>query len=55
VDPDHPRAELLKQKGLVAVFDLPLAKLAKRDFLDAVVTCAADTAPLVRWLVHNAH
>lgn len=54
VDPSHPRAELLKQKGLVAVFDLPLAKLGKRDFLDEIVARAADTAPLVRWLVHDA-
>ena len=34
VDPDHPRAELLKKKGLIVSFEAPLATVAKRALLD---------------------
>ena len=50
-DPDHPAAELLKRKGLVAGRDtLPLELLPTRAFLDWCVAEARACAPLVRWL-----
>ena len=52
VDPEHPRAELLKHKGLVLMFPAPPKGLiAKRTFLEWTVTHAKAVAPVVRWLV----
>ncbi|HEX7603551.1 MAG TPA: DUF2461 domain-containing protein [Polyangiaceae bacterium] len=52
VDPTHPRAELLKHKGLVLMFPaMPKGLLAKRALLDWTVTHAKAVAPVVRWLV----
>jgi uncharacterized protein (TIGR02453 family) len=50
VDPEHPRAELLKKKGLIVSFDAPLAMVTKRALLDWAVEKARAAAPLVEWL-----
>lgn len=50
VDPDHPRARLLKMKGLIVSFVPPTASLTKRALLDHVVERARAAAPLVEWL-----
>jgi uncharacterized protein (TIGR02453 family) len=50
VDPEHPRAELLKKKGLIVSFEAPLASVTKRAFLDWAVERAQAAAPLVEWL-----
>jgi len=51
VDPTHPRAELLKLKGMVAMFDdLPAGVVKKRDLVDWLLERGKQTAPLVRWL-----
>jgi uncharacterized protein (TIGR02453 family) len=51
LDPAHPRADLLRMKGLVASIALPRRLLAKRALLDEVLAQARAAAPLVRWLV----
>jgi len=49
--PDHPRAELLKYKGLICSFPpIPAGVLHKRDFARWLVRHAKATAPLVLWL-----
>jgi uncharacterized protein (TIGR02453 family) len=49
---DHPRAELLKRKGLVVSFPTPPKGLvAKAEFAAWLTTHAKSAAPLVRWLV----
>jgi len=54
VDPDHPRAELLRMKGLIAVTpELDRGMLAKRRLLDRLADCARACAPLNRWLLRN--
>jgi uncharacterized protein (TIGR02453 family) len=54
VDPDHPRAELLKHKGLIVDFpDIVPTRIAERGFLDDMVKHARAAAPLVRWLTFN--
>ena len=54
VDPEHPRIELLKRKGLVVSFPtLPVALIGERKLLDWAITQAKLAAPLVRWLVYN--
>jgi uncharacterized protein (TIGR02453 family) len=50
VDPEHPRARLLKMKGLIVSFEPPAASLAKRALLDFAVERARTAAPLVEWL-----
>lgn len=51
LDPEHPRAEILKMKGLVTMFPgAARAELSKRTFLDRVVKPAKDAAPLVEWI-----
>jgi uncharacterized protein (TIGR02453 family) len=51
IDPDHPRAALLKQKGLVGMFEnIPLASLGTRKLADWLVMRGKLLAPLVRWL-----
>jgi uncharacterized protein (TIGR02453 family) len=50
-DPDHPRAELLKMKGLTAGFPaIPKGTLHKAALADWVVEHARATAPLIKWL-----
>ena len=51
VEPEHPRAELLMLKGLVASFDdFPVRALQSREIVDYLVDRSKRTAPLVRWL-----
>lgn len=51
---DHPRADLVKQKGLVAGFP-GFAKdlIVSRDLVGWIVQHARKTAPLVEWLAAN--
>lgn len=49
--PDHPRAELLKLRGLTAGFpDIPRGLVHRPELLDWLVTHSKATAPLVTWL-----
>jgi uncharacterized protein (TIGR02453 family) len=51
MDPDHPRADLLKRKGLIVTFpELPRDLLVSRRLVDWLVGHAERTAPLVAWL-----
>jgi len=51
IDPEHPRVEMLKRKGLVVVYpDLPRAKLTSRALLDEIVKASREAAPLVEWI-----
>jgi len=54
IDPAHPRAELLRLKGLVAMSP-PIDRrlLARRALVDSLTEHARTTAPLVRWLLRN--
>jgi uncharacterized protein (TIGR02453 family) len=54
IDADHPRAELLKLKGL-AVMAPPLDRrlLASRRLVERLVEEARSAAPLVRWLLRH--
>jgi uncharacterized protein (TIGR02453 family) len=55
VDPAHPRAEILKLKGLVAMFPaMPATLVKKRALLDWLVVQGKLAAPLVRWLAYEA-
>ena len=48
---DHPRAALLKQKGLTAMFPaIPRGLIHKPAFADWLAEHAIATAPLVTWL-----
>jgi uncharacterized protein (TIGR02453 family) len=50
-DPDHPRAELLKRKGLVVSFPaVPAGLLAKPGLTRWVADACKTAAPLVEWL-----
>jgi uncharacterized protein (TIGR02453 family) len=52
VDPDHPRAELTKLKGLVVMFPkLDSRLLASRELVKVLTDHGKKVAPLVRWLV----
>jgi uncharacterized protein (TIGR02453 family) len=52
-DPDHPRADLLKRKGLgVSYPALPNGRLASPSLLPWLVEHATKAAPLVEWLVY---
>lgn len=54
VDPSHPRAELLKRKGLVVMFpDIPRAELTKRVLLDRLVKGSKECAPVVEWIART--
>jgi uncharacterized protein (TIGR02453 family) len=55
LDPEHPRADLLRMKGLVAMAP-PLERrlLVRRELVDALARRARAAAPLVRWLLRNA-
>jgi uncharacterized protein (TIGR02453 family) len=51
-DPEHPRAEHLKRKGLTVGFpELPKGILASRKVVPWLVQNAKVAAPLVEWLV----
>lgn len=53
VDPGHPRAEILKRKGLVSgPAEVPLDKIASRALVPWITGVAKDLAPLVRWLAY---
>jgi uncharacterized protein (TIGR02453 family) len=49
--PDHPRADLLRHKGLIVSFPAPPRQLlVSRRLVDWLVTHAKRTVPLVEWL-----
>lgn len=51
LDPDHPRAELLKRRGLTCAFpEIPRGLIHEPAFADWVFRHAKATAPLVIWL-----
>ena len=50
-DPDHPRADLLKRKGLIVTFPEPPRRLlVSRSLVDWLVTHTRKAVPLVEWL-----
>ncbi len=50
-DPDHPRADLLRRKGLIVSFPDPdRALLTSPKLVDWVATNAKKAVPLVEWL-----
>ncbi|MBI5068310.1 MAG: DUF2461 domain-containing protein [Deltaproteobacteria bacterium] len=52
VDPEHPRVELLRMKGLIAVSpELPRKLLASARLVDRLAEIATACAPLNRWLL----
>jgi len=52
--PDHPRAELLKYKGLICEFPaIPAGLLHKPELARWLLAHARATAPLVLWLRRN--
>jgi len=52
-DPEHPRAEHLKRKGLTVDFpELPKGILASPKLVPWLVTQVKAAAPLVEWLVY---
>jgi uncharacterized protein (TIGR02453 family) len=55
VDPAHPRAELLRMKGLFATAPaVDRRLLVRRDLVATLVEQARAAAPLVRWLLRHA-
>jgi uncharacterized protein (TIGR02453 family) len=51
VDPGHPRADLLRRKGLIVTFPgPPAALLVSRRLVDWLVAHTRRAAPLVEWL-----
>jgi uncharacterized protein (TIGR02453 family) len=55
VDPDHPRADLLRLKGLVAMAPAPdRGLLVRRELVAVLARQALAAAPLVRWLLRHA-
>ena len=54
-EPDHPRADLLKYKGLHAsINDLDPELITKSEFMDYTIEQWRKMAPLHRWLVRLA-
>jgi uncharacterized protein (TIGR02453 family) len=52
-DPDHPRAEHLKRKGLIVTFpEMPKGMLAQKKLMPWLATHVKSAAPLVEWLVY---
>jgi uncharacterized protein (TIGR02453 family) len=50
-DPDHPRADFLRMKGLTAQFPaMPKGMLHRADLADWLVEHAKAVAPMVSWL-----
>jgi uncharacterized protein (DUF2461 family) len=55
VDPAHPRADLLRKKGLIATFPpIDGELLVSRDLVAWLGARSREAAPLVRWLVYAA-
>jgi uncharacterized protein (TIGR02453 family) len=51
LDPGHPRADLLRRKGLIATFPaLPRALLVSRELVTWLVSHTKRVVPLVEWL-----
>jgi uncharacterized protein (TIGR02453 family) len=51
IDPAHPRADLLRQKGLIVTFpELPPSLLVERGLVTWLVKHAKRVAPVVEWL-----
>lgn len=51
LDPEHPRADLLKRKGLIVTFPGPPRDLlVKRTLVDWLVRHTKPVVPLVEWL-----
>ena len=54
IDPDHPRADLLRHKGLIASFpELPRKIIVSRELIGWLKKHTKQTAPLVEWLATN--
>jgi uncharacterized protein (TIGR02453 family) len=54
-DPTHPRADLLKRKGLTVTFpELPRELLVTRGLIDWLVRRTREAVPLVEWLASEA-
>lgn len=54
-DADHPRARLLRQKGLIALFPpIPANKVASPELVDVLVKHATRVRPLLEWLLAHA-
>jgi len=50
-DPEHPRAALLKRKGLIVSYpELPRKLLVEPELVDWIVTQTKRVVPLVEWL-----
>jgi len=50
-DPEHPRADLLRRKGLIVAFPaVPRAQLVSRTLVAWLVTRAKRVVPIVEWL-----
>ena len=50
-DPEHPRADLLRRKGLMVAFPAPeRALLTSRKLVDTLANHAKKAVPLVEWL-----
>jgi uncharacterized protein (TIGR02453 family) len=51
MDPDHPRADLLRRKGLIVTFpDPPASLLVSPKLVDWLVANVRRVVPLVEWL-----
>jgi uncharacterized protein (TIGR02453 family) len=54
IDPDHPRAELLKRKGLIASGPpIPAELLTSPKLVDYLAKQILKAAPLINWLVET--
>lgn len=53
LDPEHPRAALLRMKGLTAIRDVDRRLLVSRRLVDRLAAEARAAAPLVRWLARQ--
>lgn len=54
VDPEHPRAELLKRKGLVVGYpELDRTLITSRDLVGWIVKHTKRAAPVVEWLARE--
>jgi uncharacterized protein (TIGR02453 family) len=55
IDPAHPRADLLKRKGIIVTFPaLPRELLVSRGLVDWLVKQVKPIVPLVEWLAETA-
>jgi uncharacterized protein (TIGR02453 family) len=53
-DPEHPRGELLRYKGLLVGFpDIPRGLIHRPDFAKWLAERATESAPIVRWLANK--